>query len=327
MKPGRQTDLEPPPAHAGPTESGEPPAIELCDLHKSFGEVQALQGIDLTVNQGEVFGFLGPNGAGKSTVIRILFDLIRPSSGRAAIFGLDAQSQGVAARGLTGYVPGELHLYENRTGKQLVELFSSIRGGGPDPRYFNQICSRLDVDLGRKVGALSKGNKQKIGLLLAMMHQPRVLVMDEPTSGLDPLVQEEIADLLDDHASKGNTVFFSSHVLSEVERMCHRVAFIRAGNLVAVEDVSELRGRSLHILEVTFAGDAPADLWSIDGVKRLRGEGHTVRLEVQAGLNEVLQVLAQHPVVDLRTEQPSLEDIFLAYYQEDEAPELHETRV
>jgi ABC-2 type transport system ATP-binding protein len=297
------------------------PAIALRRLRKSFGEVQALRGIDLSVRQGEVFGFLGPNGAGKSTVIRILFDLIRPTSGSAAILGLDAQRKGVAARSSTGYVPGELHLYENQTGRQLVEFFTSLRAREPNPQYFARLCSRLDVDLGRKVSALSKGNKQKIGLLLAMMHQPRVLVMDEPTSGLDPLVQEEVAELLEEHAASGNTVFFSSHVLSEVERMCHRVAFIRHGSLVAVEDVGELRGRALHILELTFVGEAPEALWSIPGVKRLKGEGQTVRLEVQANLNDVLQVVARHPVVDLRTEQPSLEDIFLAYYLDEAAPD------
>ncbi|MGE0057348.1 MAG: ATP-binding cassette domain-containing protein [Dehalococcoidia bacterium] len=293
------------------------PAIELRALRKSFGDVHALRGIDLTVSQGEVFGFLGPNGAGKSTLIRILFDLIRPSGGSALVLGCDAQKQGVEARSQMGYVPGEMHLYEGYTAAQLVELFGSLRRQRPDAAYVAELFRRLEVDLTHKVGALSKGNKQKVGLVLSMMQRPPLLVLDEPTSGLDPLVQEEVALLVEELAAAGTTVFFSSHQLSEVERMCHRVAFIRRGELVAVEEIARLKGRSLHILEVTFAQPVPVDAWNIEGVRLVSSEGATVHLEVRSHLDDVLHVLARHAVVDLRTEQPSLEDIFLAYYHGD----------
>jgi ABC-2 type transport system ATP-binding protein len=292
------------------------PAIELRDLRKNYGGVQALRGIDLEVRQGEVFGFLGPNGAGKSTLIRILFDLIRPSAGSASILGFDTLREGIQARSETGYIPGELRLYEGLSGLQLVDLFGSMRARKPDQDYLRKLRDRLDVDLDRKIGTLSKGNKQKVGLLLALMNQPRVLVLDEPTSGLDPLVQETVAELLEEQVEAGNTVFFSSHQLSEVERVCHRAAFIRQGVLVAVEDIGELKGRSLHILEITFERHVPPELWQIDGVRQLTSEGHSVRLEVRSNLNSVLQIVAHNPVVDLRTEQPSLEDIFLAYYEQ-----------
>ena len=197
-----------------------------------------------------------------------------------------------------------------------MQLFASFRPGESDGNWLNELCHRLEIDLDHRVGTLSKGNKQKVGLLLALMHRPRVLVLDEPTSGLDPLVQEEVAELVAEHAAAGNTVFFSSHVLSEVERMCHRVAFVRRGRLVAVEEVGQLKGRSLHILEITFGVDVPDEVWRIDGVRQLASEGKSVRLEVQSNLNAVLDVVASFPVVDLRTEQPSLEEIFLAYYQD-----------
>ena len=293
------------------------PAIELKNLGKSYGSVQALDGINLAVAPGEVFGFLGPNGAGKTTAIRILFDLIRPTRGQALVLGFDAQVEGVKARRLMGYVPGDLRLYDKLNGRQLVQLFASFRQGEHDQNRLRELCHRLDIDLDHRIGTLSRGNKQKVGLLLALMHSPRVLVLDEPTSGLDPLVQEEVAKLVAEHAEAGNTVFFSSHVLSEVERMCHRVAFIRRGQLVAVEDVGQLKGRSLHVLEITFGVEVPVEVWRIDGVRQLVSEGKSVRLEVRANLDAVLDAVASYPVVDLRTEQPSLEEIFIAYYHDD----------
>lgn len=292
-------------------------ALEFSGLSKSFGRVQALTNVSLAVRQGEVFGFLGPNGAGKSTAIRILFDLIRPGHGSASVLGHDCQADGAAARALMGYVPGDLRLYEDLTGRELIALFSSLRAVPADPAFVTSLCERLTIDPTRKVGTLSRGNRQKLGLLLAMMHRPRLLVLDEPTSGLDPLVQEEVAGLIAEHAAAGNTVFFSSHVLSEVERMCSRVGFIRHGNLIAVEEVAQLKGRSLHILEVTFASDVDERAFALPGVRSVSIEGRRIRLEVQDGIDAVLKVIAQYPVLDLRTEQPSLEEIFLAFYQDE----------
>lgn len=294
--------------------------IETVNLSKSFGDVRALEDINLTVGAGEVFGFLGPNGAGKSTLIRILFDIIRPTSGRASILGIDCQRNAVEARAQAGYLPGDLRLYDGLTAAQLIELFSSLRPERPDPAFVQELCRRLDVDLHRPVETLSRGNKQKIGLVLAMMHRPRLLVLDEPTTGLDPLIQEEVAGIVEELAASGVTVFFSSHVLSEVERMCTRVAFIRHGRLVAVEDIDKLKERSLHILEVTFAEPVPPGTWAIPGVRQLRNEGHAVHLEVRANLNAVLQAIAAHPVLDIRTEQPTLEEVFLAYYLDTPEP-------
>jgi len=290
------------------------PAIRLAGLSKYFGSVRALDAVNLEVSQGEVFGFLGPNGAGKSTAIRILFDLIRPTAGAASVLGLDCHRQGTDARLEMGYVPGDLRLYDNLTGREMVDLFQSLRGRAIEQSFVDRLCGRLDFDLSRKAGVLSRGNRQKLGLLLAMMHRPRLLVLDEPTSGLDPLVQEEVAGLIAEHAAAGNTVFFSSHVLSEVERMCHRVGFIRQGRLVAVEEVAELKGRSLHLLEVTFAAPVPEETFAIEGVRVVSGEGTRLRLEVLANLDAVLKAIARYRVVDLRTEQPSLDEIFLAFY-------------
>ncbi|HLF76480.1 MAG TPA: ABC transporter ATP-binding protein [Dehalococcoidia bacterium] len=295
------------------------PAIELANVSKYYGNVLALDSVSLSVAQGEVCGFLGPNGAGKTTAIRLLFDLIRPSSGTARVLGLDCQREGLEARRQMGYLPGELRLYESYTGKQLISLFASIKRDPSCQSYAGELCERLELDAGQKVGSYSKGNKQKLGLILSLMHRPRVMVLDEPTSGLDPLVQEQVEQILAELAAEGHTVFFSSHVLSEVEQMCHSVAILRKGRLVAVESVANLKGRSLHILEVTFAEPVPAGAFELPGIDELRRDGNLVHLQVRSHLDDAIKAVARYPVVDLRTEQPSLEEVFLAYYQ-DTAP-------
>ena len=298
-------------------------AIELVDLEKAYGRVLALRGVNLRVEQGEIFGFLGPNGAGKSTTIRVLFDLIRPTSGRAAVLGLDCQRQGVSARQRMGYLPGELSLYESLSGEETIRYFSSLRPDRLDARFTEALIERFGFDPSRRVKEYSRGNKQKLGLILALMARPEVLVLDEPTSGLDPLVHEEVAAVLEELAGAGSTVFFSSHVLSEVERMCHRVGVLREGEIVAVEDIAELKGRSLHILEVSFAETPPPGVFVIPGVTEVQRDGNVVHLEVRSNLDAVLKAIARYQVVDLRTEQPSLERVFLAYYA-GEQPEAEE---
>ncbi len=293
-------------------------AIELRDLSKSYGAVRALDRANLEVTAGEIFGFLGPNGAGKTTTIRILFDLIRPSSGQALVLGLDCQTQGVEARARMGYLPGELKLYESLTGRQVIDLFASLRRAPLDGKFLKRLIDRVDLDPTRVVGEYSKGNKQKLGLVLAIMHRPEVLVLDEPTSGLDPIIQEEVSGLLSQLASAGATVFFSSHVLSEVERMCHRVGIIRQGRMVAVEEVGVIKGRSLHIIEVTFAEPVPAGAFDLPGVREIRRDGTLIHLEVRDQIDAALKAIARYRVKDLRTEQPSLDQVFLAFYQDSE---------
>lgn len=298
------------------------PAIQLLGVSKSYNGTPALQEVSFTVKQGEIMGFLGPNGAGKTTAIRILLDLIRADHGHATIMSLDSRRDSVAARRLVGYLPGELQLYEDMTGRQIIDYFSALRPGSVDDAYVRSLADRLDLDTHKTVRSYSKGNKQKLGLLITLMHRPRVLLLDEPTSGLDPLVQETVGDLLEEATSDGATVFFSSHVLSEVERMCHRVAFLRAGRLIAVEDVAALKGRSLHLLEVTFRHPPPAGVFSFDGVREVERHNQTVHLEAREGLDAALKAISRYEVLDMRTEQPSLEQIFLTYYEgADDAPQ------
>lgn len=296
---------------------GSVPAIELIGVVKNYGDVRALCGIDLTVARGQIFGFLGPNGAGKTTTIRILLDLIRPTAGTARVLGLDCQRQSVEVRRRCGYLPGELRMYENMRAGDFLDYIDSFRPEQRDPAYRDELARRMGLDLSRHIRALSKGNRQKVGLIQALMHRPELLILDEPTSGLDPLVQETVAGLLEEAVAEGRTVFFSSHVLSEVERLAHTVAIIREGRIVAVEEVAKLKARSVHVFEVTFAGPPPA-LTGLDGIREMRRDGRTVRLQVSGAVDPLIKLLARHEVVDLRTEQPSLEDVFLAYYS---APE------
>jgi ABC-2 type transport system ATP-binding protein len=303
------------------------PAIELRGVVKDYGQVRALRGIDLSVEAGQIFGFLGPNGAGKTTTIRLLLDLIRPTAGTAHVLGLDAQRESLEVRRRVGYLPGDLRLYEGMRGHDFLDLVDSFRPDKRDPAYRQRLLERLELDPSLTIRTLSKGNKQKMGLVQALMHRPELLVLDEPTSGLDPLIQLEVAQLLEEAVADGRSVFFSSHVLSEVERLSHTVAIIRSGSLVAVEDIARLKGRSVHILEVTFAEPPPADLFALPGVRELRRDGNTVHVQSRDSLDAVIKAIGRHQVVDLRTEQPSLEEIFLAYYSGTESEENGDAEV
>jgi ABC-2 type transport system ATP-binding protein len=294
------------------------PAIELQGVVKDYGRVRALRGIDLTVQAGQIFGFLGPNGAGKTTTIRILLDLIRPTSGTARVLSLDSQHDSVEVRRRCGYLPGDLRMYEGLLGSAFLDLIDSFRPQKRDPHYRAELLERLELDASMPIRALSKGNKQKMGLVQALMHRPDVLILDEPTSGLDPLVQQEVAKLLEEAVAEGRTVFFSSHVLPEVERLSYAVAVIRQGNIVAVEDIARLKSRAVHVLEVTFAEPPPADLFDLPGVRELHRDGAMVHIQALDGIDAAIKAIAAYRVIDLRTEQPSLEDFFLAHYS---APE------
>ncbi len=300
------------------------PAIELRSVVKDYGRVRALRGIDLTIATGQIFGFLGPNGAGKTTTIRVLLDLIRPTAGVALVLGLDSHRDSVEVRRRCGYLPGDLRMYEGMRGHAFLDFIDSFRPEKRDIHFRRELLDRLELDASVPIRALSKGNKQKLGLVQALMHRPDLLILDEPTSGLDPLVQQEVARLLEEAVGEGRTVFFSSHVLPEVERLSHAVAIIRQGKIVAVEDIAQLKSRSVHVLEVTFAEPPPADLFALPGVRELRRDGTIVRIQALDGLDAAVKAIAAYRVVDLRTEQPSLEDFFLAHYADETHPEEEE---
>ncbi len=290
--------------------------IKLRDVHKAYGSVHALRGVTFTVHRGEIFGFLGPNGAGKTTTIRCLLDLIRPQRGIIRVFGLDPRRDGVAIRRRVGYLPGELRLDDNLTAEEHFELARQVRSRGVDWHYVQQLVERLDLDTKRPVRNLSRGNKQKVGLILALMHRPELLILDEPTTGLDPLMQREVLSILREAHKAGATVFFSSHVISEVEAIANRVGIIREGVVVEVAEPESLIRRALRRVHIRFR--EPVDLQrlaALPGVTPLRTEdARSVTVQVQGTMEGLLRTLAQMPVIDLDTERPSLEEVFVAYY-------------
>jgi ABC-2 type transport system ATP-binding protein len=292
------------------------PALLTEGLTKVFGETVALDHLDLRVEAGEVFGFLGPNGAGKTTTIRLLLDLIRPTSGRAAVFGMDCQQQSLDVRAITGYLAGDLRLYPALTGTETVHYIASLRRGPLDVAYLNRLTSALELDLSLNVGGLSKGNRQKLGLVLALLGRPRFALLDEPTSGLDPIMQFATWEILKDAAQGGSTVFFSSHVMSEVEATCERVGILREGRLVAVEPIAALKERAVRRIEVSFAdGTPPASAFELPSVREVARTVSMLHFEATGDISELIKRLADYHVVDLKTEQPGLEEILLAYYR------------
>ena len=295
------------------------PTIETVGLTKTYGgKVRALADLDLTVERGEVFGYLGPNGAGKSTTIRLLLGLIHPTSGRAAIFGRDAHADGVAARRDVGYLPGDLRLSDRLTGREQLDSLARLRGA-VDARTRHVLCERLQVDLERPIRQLSKGNRQKIGLVQAFMHRPELVVLDEPTSGLDPLLQAEVRALLRETASEGRAVFISSHSLDEVQHVANRVGIIRRGRLVDVDAVESLRERSLRHVTVTFPGAPDREPFAgLEGVRVVELEGNVLKLSCpESAMNAVVHRIAQFDIVDLVSQPADLEEIFLELYRED----------
>ncbi len=294
-------------------------AIEVQGLYKSYGRVRALRGIDLQVERGEIFGFLGPNGAGKTTTIRCLLDLIRPDSGTARVLGIDPQADPVAVRARTGYLPGELALDDNLTAEQQLRYLKALRGNSADWTYVRGLAERLDLDLRRPIRNLSKGNKIKVGVLQALMHRPELLLLDEPTFGLDPLMQQEVLKLLGEAKAAGATVFFSSHILSEVQQTAERVGFIRQGVIVEVSETASLINRTLRRARVRFRKEVDlGPLAALRGVTVLsRDDSTSVALQVEGEMDGLIKMLAAYPVCDFDTERPSLEEVFLAYYEGD----------
>jgi ABC-2 type transport system ATP-binding protein len=296
-------------------------ALTIRGLTKSYGKVRALRGLDLEVRRGEVLGFLGPNGAGKTTTIRCLLDLIRPDGGTARVLGIDPQQDPVAVRARTGYLPGELNLESNLKVEAALRYFSGLRGNRVDWSFVRQLARRLELDLSMPIKNLSKGNKQKVGLVQALMARPELLLLDEPTAGLDPLMQQEVYKLLREAQAAGTTVFFSSHIIGEVEALAERVAIIRQGVVVEEAEPARLVSMALRRVRVRFrqAVDA-APLAALAGVALLgKSNGREVTLQVEGEMDPLVKALAAFPVSDLTTEQPSLEEIFLAYYRAGEA--------
>ena len=287
-------------------------------ITKLFGEVEAVVDVDLDVRPGEIFGYLGPNGAGKSTTIRMLLDHIRPTRGTGTVFGLDIRRDSVEIRRNIGYLPGEFTLYDHMTGRAMLQYFANLRGG-VEWQYVRELTTRLDVDLDRRYSQLSRGNKQKVGLLQAMMHKPKLVILDEPTSGLDPLIQHEFYEILDEVKAEGRTVFFSSHVLPEVQRVSDRVGIIRKGRLVAVEDVGTLIDRAaLHRFEIEFASEVSrAEFAHLEGASDLSVDGRTVTVSIAGSPDALIKAAARHEIVRLVTHEASLDDIFLTFYSED----------
>jgi ABC-2 type transport system ATP-binding protein len=314
-------------ASSTPSASGSP-AIRIDGLQKHYGSVAAVRGIDLEVNQGEVFGFLGPNGAGKSTTIRCLLGLLRPTSGRVTAFGLDTWSRGVAARRRMAYLPGELRLPERLTTLDLATAVGRLRGS-LDAQWRDELAERLQLDMSRPLRDLSSGNRRKVALLLAFVANADLLVLDEPTNGLDPLIQHEFLALVREARDRGATVFLSSHVLSEVQRVADRVAVLREGTVIAAGTVTELRGRARQHLEAWFEGEPPTEaLRALPGVAEALVDGRRFAATLHGPVQPVLDLLARYPVASLLVEDPDLDDAFMDLYANaDEAAAVAATTV
>ncbi len=291
-------------------------AIEAEGLTKFYGRHRGIEDLTMTVREGEVFGFLGPNGAGKTTTIRTLLDLLHPTGGSARIFGLDSHAESVAIRRRIGNLPGDFGFGKHTSGHEALSVLARLRGVQRLDRA-EELARRLRADLSRPLGQLSRGNRQKVGLILALFHRPELLIFDEPTSGLDPLMQEEFLALVGEERERGATVFLSSHELDEVQRVCDRVGIIRDGRLIAVERVADLVGKTQRRVEVRFA--QPIDLTELracPGVGALQADGARVTFHVAGDIDPVVKTISRHKIVDLEFAHPTLEEVFLTYYRD-----------
>ena len=296
------------------------PVIELENLTKHYGDIVGIQDLSLEVNDGEVFGLLGPNGAGKTTTIRLILDFIRPTSGNASVFGLSPRSDGLAIRHRVGYLPGDFVTYNHMTGATVTDYFTHLRQA--EPVKLEALCERFKLDLSRKIGELSKGNKQKIGLVQAFMNDPDLLILDEPTAGLDPLLQHEFQGMLREEKEQGKTIFMSSHVMSEVEATCDRVGIIRDGELVTLDTISHLTELSLWTVEITFAESVSEHIFDdLQGVDVSSSVDRTFTLSVSGdgSMDSVIKTVSKYRVASFQSEHASLEDAFLKYYSADDS--------
>jgi ABC-2 type transport system ATP-binding protein len=283
-------------------------------LTKHYGDVKALVDLDLEVKQGEVFGFLGPNGAGKTTTIRSLLHFLFPTSGVATVLGMDVATNAVEVRSRIAYMPSEYSLYPKLTGAENITYLANLRGG-VDMDFVGSLAERLDVDLTRKVGDLSTGNKQKVGLIQAFMSKNDLIILDEPSTGLDPLMQQELQTMIREVREDGRTVFLSSHSLAEVERVADRVGILRHGHLVIVEPLDALKRKAIRRIDLEFDDPVEASVFEpIDGVRSAEARGNTVVVSFEGSVNGLLRVALDHNVVNVNSREADLEQIFLAYY-------------
>ena len=305
---------------------GSDSVIEIRGLTKTYGAGKkatlALSQLDLSVKRGEIFGYLGPNGAGKTTTIRLLLDLIRPSAGSAKIFSLDVRADSVEVHRRIGFLPGELNLWEGRTGEQIINYVASVRGDTKGiVKHADELAERLDLDTSKRVRDLSSGNKRKLGLVISMMHSPELLILDEPTGGLDPLVQQTFHEMMDEYRAKGKTVFLSSHVLSEVQAICDRIGILRDGELKAVESVEKITNVEFNWVDVVFRDAVPAGLQQqlerLPAISNVSTNGRRIRMRMVGDFDPLLRAISSGYVETLHVEEPSLEEIFLAFYSGD----------
>lgn len=290
------------------------PVIEITQLRKAYGSIQAVKDISISVEQGEIFGFLGPNGAGKTTTIRCMLDVIRPTAGSIRVLGLDAQHDTMALHQRIGYLPGDVRLPGDMTGRQVINYFSRLHGR--EPILLDKLVQRFDVELKRPLRSYSKGMRQKIGVVLAFMCDPNVLILDEPTSGLDPLVQRTFNEFLLEEQARGKTIFMSSHIMSDVEKVCQRVAVIRRGELVTVEKVETLRQKAGQRVTVEFGDQvATEELALIPGVSNVSITHGAYHFNMGGSMDRLIKALSQHEVIRLQAEEAPLEEVFLKFYE------------
>jgi ABC-2 type transport system ATP-binding protein len=296
--------------------------LQTSHLTKSYGRNRGIIDVSFEIQEGEVFGFLGPNGAGKTTTMRTLMGLLRPNSGSATIGGLDCWDQSTEVKKLVGYLPGEFNFDPGLRGAQIIEYLGHLRGGVDQARV-RALVERLGLDPGKRFREYSHGNKQKLGLVQAFMHRPRLLILDEPTSGLDPLNQQEFYKMVAEVRAEGRTVFLSSHILPEVEQTCDRVAIIREGRLAKIDHVSSLKDIRQRDVEITFAGSASASWFDGVGsvVKVAQGvDERTLQLAVQGELAEIIRIAGEHHATNIATHEPTLEEVFLRFYEPAQSP-------
>ena len=294
------------------------PVIVIDNLYKSYGKVQAVKGISMHVEQGEIFGFLGPNGAGKTTTIRCMLDVIRPTSGTLRVLGLDAQRDKMELHQRIGYLPGDVRLPGQMTGKQVINYFSRLQGR--EPVLLNDLVERFDVEMKRPLKSYSKGMRQKIGVVLAFMCDPQVLILDEPTSGLDPLLQRTFNEFLLEEQARGKTIFMSSHIMSDVEKVCQRVAVIRQGEIVTIEEVEKLRQKAGQRVIVEFGDAVSADeVARMPGVSMVTSHNSAYHFNVSGSMDALIKALSHHKVLRLQAEEAPLEEVFLKFYENPQA--------
>ena len=289
--------------------------LEIKSLTKWYGSVCAVEDVSFDIEQGEIFGYLGPNGSGKTTTIRIFLDFIRASAGRAQLFGLDSHVHSSKIRSRIGYVPGEYGIYEEMRGFEYLRFFGALRGYRKPPLR-DRLIEMFGLDISKRIKSYSHGTKQKLAVVQAFMHDPELFILDEPTIGLDPLMQQRFYELLLEMKNRGKTIFFSSHILSEVEKVCDRVGILREGKLAAIHEISEIKKFRLKSIEISFKQEVNKSVFRLDGVRKVEKDGNIIQLWIDSNINSILRAISEYPVENMSFRDASLEDIFMEYYSE-----------